>query len=546
MSRIIGFVLFLISFGAPAAVAQQQISAGDFGGACIGPERTCNEGVCGPLVLCVSCGLAGQPVCIGSNGRPYCTFPTYGYRPMEIGGRLQYCLTVDTEDCGQIGLPACDNGDAPFCRQGVPMQVMGRGTFCQACGDFGQACCPDTAYPCDYGTCQNNICLPDTNGRGQVGALSPTSRGSQPSPAEIRSALDDCRLADARALLAALPNESPEFDDLAASVSRAIRRENDVRILYDDAQAKVSEARVHLQADRIEEAALAFALTENLLKEAQRTSTCPLTIATIEEAIAINSRNGAKTFAAIDLRLAADHISFCNFDQAGDLLEALPTNEPGKAALQAQLDAALDRESRVIEMYRAAQNLNSLGKTRMTDNDFAGAADLFAEAREGFLKARQLTECLEHREVITEAIAVTGRNLDRAQTRSNSTDFSLPDRYTPATDVPKSRADPTLVDNHPCLDPSAKRDAYVKGYSGMGGGGSSFDLKGRFICGFNGSFTMLSDGMLIGYVCTRDGQRYSSCEVDWAETISSEGAVHDGYVYRYRDNSSWIVVHADD
>ena len=91
------------------------------------------------------------------------------------------------------------------------------------------------------------------------------------------------------------------------------------------------------------------------------------------------------------------------------------------------------------------------------------------------------------------------------------------------------------------------RDAYVKGYTrGLGGGGQSFDLKGPFICGFNGSFTVLSGGMLTGYSCTKNGQQYSSCESRWAEAISSEEAVHDGYVYRYRNDTSWIVVHADD
>ena len=493
----------------------------------------------------MSCGLEGQPACIDANGRPYCTFPTFGYRPVEIGGRLQFCLTTDTNDCGQIGLPACVNGGAPFCRQGVPLQVMGRGTFCQACGDYGQACCPDTAYPCDYGACQNGVCLADSSS-GQAGTP-PARPGGHPSPEVILAALDDCRLSDARDMLAALPDDAPELDDLTARVSRAIRRENEVRALYDNAQARVSEARAHLQANRTEEAALAFVLAENLLKEAQRKTACPQTRAAIQEAIEINRRNGAKARATVNLQLAADFIGLCNFDEAGDLLDALPEDEPGKAAMQARLDAALEREAHVIEIYRAAQTLHENAKARLDDRDFAGAANLFAEARDGFLKARQLTECRDVRDTISQAIAVTGRNLDRAQSSADAYDTRPPERYTPGTDAPDARVDPLPAGSHPCLDPSVVRDAYVKGYTrGLGGGGQSFDLKGPFICGFNGSFTVLSGGMLTGYSCTKDGQQYSSCESRWAEAISSEEAVHDGYVYRYRNDTSWIVVHADD
>lgn len=547
MLRVFGFLIVLSSFWITAAEAQQRIPAGDFGGACIGPERTCNEGICGPLGLCVSCGLEGQPACIDSNGSPYCTFPAYGYRPLEIGGRQQFCLTMDTEDCGQIGLPACDDGDAPFCRQGVALLVMGRGTFCQACGDFGQACCPDTAYPCDYGTCQSGVCLPDKSRSGQTGTPPPASQGGQPSPAEIHAALDDCRLNDARAMLAALPDDARELDDLSARVSRAIRRENNVRALYDDAQAKVSEARAHFKADRIDQAALAFDVAKDLLKAAQRTSDCPRTIATIEEAIEIILRNEAATLTKLDMQIVADHIALCNFEEAGDMLDALPDDEPGKAALQARLGSALDRESRVIEMYRSAKSQHDIGKARMTDRDFAGAADLFAEARDGFLRARQLTRCPEFRDRISQAIAVAGRNLDRAQTVAIPENMRPPERYTPGTDLPTARVDPMPADSHPCLNPSVDRDAYVLGYQkGLGGGGRSFDLKGPFICDFNGSFTVLSGGMLTGYSCTTDGQRYVDCESHWAERISSEEAVHDGYVYRYRDDASWIVVHADD
>lgn len=106
------------------------------------------------------------------------------------------------------------------------------------------------------------------------------------------------------------------------------------------------------------------------------------------------------------------------------------------------------------------------------------------------------------------------------------------------------QAAPAARAAHPCLDPNVQREGYVLSYQvGLGGGGTSYPVKGGVICDFQGEFTVLYGGDLVGYRCDREGNTYVNCREKWRQTVSSQEAVHDGYVYRWRNDEFFLVVH---
>lgn len=516
-----------------ANLAQAQIiEDGEFGGRCPA-DTACLEGVCNVgLDLCVSCGMPGQMACEGPTGAPECSLPSWGNRPIALSDGRVICAQ-QVEDplraCGHVGFAACEGAGAPFCRFGVlaPTTTGGVSGICEDCGGFGQPCCQDTGLACDFGTCQGGVCLPETGG----------------APDRIRALIEDCNFRDARVALAAMSATDPDRPALEAALAAATAREDQVRALYDDARSLARDAKALLEAGDEGNAGLTFHTARGLLQQARQTSACDRNQATLDEAIAMTDRNWDRITTSISLDYVRTVIGLCDFANAEQELAGLADDTEGHAALVEALRLARAREDRVYDLYGAAKKRHEEGQAAFRAGDYEGAVAAYSEARQGFVNARQLTECTGTRDIIDEAIQIVGRNLNAAQGLADTA--PVPDPVPAEPDQPEVAQAPDIMPPgpHPCLDSSVAAEGWVSGYTlGLGGGHSLFAKKGPFICGFQGSFTLLYGGVMISYACDTTGGRYENCVAGRRAVISSEGAVHDGYVYRYDDGNHWIVV----
>ncbi len=69
-------------------------------------------------------------------------------------------------------------------------------------------------------------------------------------------------------------------------------------------------------------------------------------------------------------------------------------------------------------------------------------------------------------------------------------------------------------------------------------------MKGQTICGFDGSFSILSNDALVSYSCDREGDQYLNCRETKRSPITSWNVGPDGVTYHYNHdgNEYWIVV----
>ena len=539
--------LLLFGLVLVAADASQAQTAGSFGGSCR-DGQACDEGICDSRRnICVPCGGEGQPVCRNASGGAYCSFPDYGYRPLQVGGRLQICVTNDTRDCGQIGLPACQRDDGPHCQYGVLIIAQGGQAVCGACGDFGQACCPATAVPCDYGSCQNGICLPDPDRKGQA-KTSPVP-DNPADTADMKQAILDaiaaCRLSEARRLHERADPKADWYGQVSQALVTAVERENDVSAIYGRAKAIWAKAADDVARDDYTAATDAYRRATDLLWDARAKSGCPQTIAVINEALTMIDRANARTQPRVELDLVRNQIKGCNFDLAGQLLDSLPQQLPGRDAVQDLLNEALDRESRVMQVYGAAKEIHTIASDRLSARKFADAAEGFSDARDGFLKARQLTRCTDFRIKIDEAIAVTGRNLDTASSLAAAVAQNNAQSRNTGNASGGQKPPAPASSPHPCLDPNVPSNSSAAIYRQYyGGGGESFPVKGQFICGLWGDFTVLTGSELILNKCTRDGNRLSNCKETRRiaiEDVKQKDRFTE-YLWKTKDGWQWVTV----
>lgn len=549
--RLLFAMLFAVILGGAAfGQTATPIVDGAYGGACRSGDNQCDMGVCDrALDICVSCGMEGAPACIGYGGQPVCTFPNYGYRPVSLGGRQLYCFTRETEDCGHVGLPACNYGADPVCNFGVPVVAADGKASCMACGDYGQPCCPDAS--CDYGTCQGNVCLPDKQRgsalQGGASAAPPAAGGSD--KAAILAAIADCRLTEARSLHAGADPGAPWYDEVTRTLIDGIERENEVRALYDRALAKQAEAR-RLVTEGDDEALLAFQATEDLLRDAQALSRCKATIDVIAQAIAINGRNGASTRAIAKVALAETDIRQCNFSVAQELLEGIPPDTPGRDAALNRLKEARNREAQVERMYDAARNLHRLADQRVLAGQPEQALEMLQDARQGLVNARQLTECSDYRDRITDALRVVGGSLELTEDLAEARGADrMPQRYeAPGASASVDPGQPVAGKPHPCHDASVPVDATASFYSQyFGGGHESYLIKGQYLCDtpyVDTPFAILSGGAMTLYACAREGDHYVDCRV--SETITFTDTRPEGkgtsYIWGKEGAWRWMIV----
>lgn len=518
-------------------------AAGGFGGSCK-QGQVCDEGICDARSnICVPCGAEGQPACVNDAGAPYCSFPGYGYQPLQIGGRQQICFTRQTGDCGQVGLPACNQGDGPFCRYGVMVLAQGGAAFCGACGDFGQACCPNTDSPCDYGTCQNGTCLPDADRKAQDTNPAPKDNDAASNARQsILDAIADCRLSEARSIHAKADPNSEWYLEVSRKLVAAVERENDVSSRYERAKAVWAEAGKYAASGDYAKAVEAYARAREYMLLAETRSECPQTVAVIKEAIAMVDRANSRVEPGYYLELVRKQIRGCNFDLAGHLLDGVPETFPGRQAAQDLLDEALDRESRVMELHRAAKEIYSIAEERLRARKFKLAAEGLSDARDGFLKARQLTRCNDFRITIDEAIAVTGRKLDTASSLAEAEDRN--GKTAPSSGDAKADQKPKPPNSasgpHPCLDHSVQSDASAGAYRQyVGGGGESYPVKGQFICGLFGDFSIFTGSELIPNKCKKEGNRLVNCKATRRITIQNVKQKNGSTEYFWKTGSDW-------
>ena len=548
--RLILVALMLIMLGSSAFGQTDVPVAGAYGGACREGDSPCDQGVCDRSSnICVSCGGEGAPACIGNDGKPVCTFPGYGYRPMSLGGRQLYCFTQETTDCGHVGLPACDISGKPVCRFGIQVVAADGTAFCAACGDYGQPCCPGSA--CDYGACRNNVCLPEkqagSTGQGGDAPLSPAQGNAR---AAILAAIAGCRLTEARAMHAnADPNE-PWYDEVSRDLTEAVERENEVRALYDRALARQAEARSLVGEGDHDNALLAFQAAADLLRDARALTRCDGTRDVIDEAVAINRRNAAPTRAVALVAMARADIGLCNFRVAGELLDEVPADTPGRDAVLTLLEEARNRESRVEQMFDAARNLHRLADERVRAGNPGQALEMLQDARQGLVNARQLTECRAYRDRITDALRVVGASLELAEGLANAKNAGQAPgpQLGSQTSAPANPGQPFAGRPHPCHDPSVPADGSAAFYAQyFGGGGESFIIKGNYLCDppfIDTPFAILGGNSMTLYACTRQGDHYVDCPA--RETIAFTDVRPEGkgtgYFWRKEGAWRWMVV----
>jgi len=487
----------------------QPIEPGQLGGACEAGSQYCAQSVCDQnLNLCVACGMPGEAACEDEEGRFSCHLPSSGYAPVPASnGQNMICGNSESEDCGQVGTLACVREGQPYCNYGALL-----GAYCVACGDFGQACCSNTVYDCDYGSCQGGTCLPDA-----------TAGVSQ-----ITTAIIDCRFKDAQNMIAALPvGNRATFQ---TSLDAAMAREDRVAALFEASRDISREARLSYLAEDFGNAALAYRDSIARLMRAKELTQCVSSLLVLDESLEMTERNLDQSQTEVALGTAARALDLCLFDLADESLAGIPSPNPQRDALMQRADEMRAVEARVLDMYQAAQALNATGKTQLGNSQFAPALTSFNSAHAAFAQVRQLTNCEATRNQIDEALAIVGRNILQAD--------EGPPEVTPPAVVSPSAA-------HVCLDVSVPATHGVASYQRyLGGGTTASFMKGQTICGFDGSFSILSNDALVSYNCDREGDQYLNCRETKRSPITSWNVGPDGVTYHYsRDgNEYWIIV----
>lgn len=513
--------LFLLLIGW-TPVSAQLIDPGEIGGRCLSEDR-CSVGVCNDKGVCVACGQVGQPACRNDAGRAVCTAP--GARAERASRSGFICVSNSGSDCGHIGEPACDYENGPFCYYGVASPLRGGGTVCLDCGDYGQPCCPGTDKPCDYGTCQNGICSPS------AASLKP----------QILKAIADCRGKDARALIARLPKGSALRKEMQAAYDKADRREDEVRALFNKARTLSREAQTAFGTGDRAAAGPKLRQARQLLAEARRKTNCSKTAATLDKGLAVVDANLKKAGASDAVRKVTDAIKACEFSAARTALANVSKNNPAHASLLKRLEEAISWEKRLRKTYDEAHDLYTHGNRLLDAKKGQKALQAFRQAHGLFERVRKETNCQKARDVTTAALHEVSTRIQRAEGVIEAAKLKAPAKQKSGSNMPgryKPAGGP-----HPCLDPSVPVDHTAASYSGFGGGGTAIFLKGKYICNYQGSFSILSGGELTNYRCKRDGDRFIDCKVDDRDKLTGR-IPHDKFTtYEFNDRQFWLDVY---
>ncbi len=402
MRQLFGILSLMIALSALTnPVGAQSIESGVWGGACLSGDVPCSQGVCDrSLGLCVPCGMSGQAACRTADGKFSCSLTSWGETPVATTGGKMICLTATSTDCGQIGSAACLRNGKPYCYYGtvVTSSITKVAAYCASCGDFGQACCVDTAYICDYGVCENGKCLPPQNATRD----------------QIIAAIDDCRLKDARGLIDALPTGTTFIDEVRDLLGKAKKREDQVRALFKVAKETARTAKRQYFSEDYGNSALTFYETMAQLQKARNLTQCPSIRTVLDEGIAMTQRNIDRSQTEVLLNTAESAITLCLFDLARQELDKISTPNEKYDALVQRLNEAEATKTRVVSVYNKGKKLNIKGKKQLGNKQFTAALASFTAAHEMISRARQLTNCAETRDVIDEALAAVGRNIMRA------------------------------------------------------------------------------------------------------------------------------------
>ena len=173
------------------------------------------------------------------------------------------------------------------------------------------------------------------------------------------------------------------------------------------------------------------------------------------------------------------------------------------------------------------------------------ALKAYRAARTQFERARQRTVCKVTRDAIAKAIFDVGANEEIAIAAvEGAGSGSGP----PAPQPPKG-VDPTPPGAHPCLDNAIKPDHGMTSYRlGLGGGGTTYYLKGPYICArrYSGASFEVFDGSVdTVYGCDRDGNRYVNCKVINVNHITNVYTVKDGIDYHHKcgnEGTCWMHI----
>ena len=514
LSHVISLISLIMAW---AVIGNAQpTDPGSIGGACLSENPTCVTGVCDSSIgICVPCGMPGEAACQMADGQLDCYLTDWGYAP-GAAGQLPICVNDTIDDCGQVGAAACLRNGQPYCYYGVLTGAAGSGqSYCAACGDIGQACCLDTVYDCDYGTCQSGKCLPS----------------SSTAQDQISAAIQACRFPEAQQLI----DTSAGGASLQADLDKAMAREDRVRILFEASRDIAREARADSVASDPGNAALKFHAALDRLQRARALSQCAASLLVLDEGIAMTERNIKQTHSDVALAEAESAIGLCLFDQAQRALGNVIAPTEQHDILAQRLTEAKAREARVLQIYTEAQALNVTGKQQLANDQFEQALLSFNAAHRLITQAQQLTNCTITRAQIDDALARVGRNILLAAD-------GPPEVTDPSVGIVGPITNPTAA--HPCLDLDIPVDYMVSGYRRyIGGGGTAWMMKGPYICGFEGTYSTLTAAEMVAFVCDVEGGQYSNCRETKRTPVDSWEPVDDGITYRFNNGDFWIVLH---
>tara|TARA_R110000751_G_scaffold234229_10_gene335903 strand:+ start:18380 stop:19945 length:1566 start_codon:yes stop_codon:yes gene_type:complete len=467
MQRLFRSLFYVFFLTLSVASTAHSAPIGQIGGACEDDGFRCNQGTCdrsaGAKGLCVSCGMPGEAACETTPGKFECNLAGMGFDAVEMPGGKRVCVSSQSKDCGEVGLKACLRDGQAYCYRGSAIAARnGAAVYCQSCGDYGQPCCTGTDLKCDYGTCQGGLCLPGTG------------KGANATRDQILDAIAECRFREARGHINALPAKAAFAAEVQATLEAATRREQDVARLYAQAKSSARSAKSFFDDGDYGNAALEFDKVLADLDRARQQTQCSRTMAVLDDALDMTLRNLARSNEQVALMIASDAIGLCNFSLAREELAGIANLTDERDRIQVRLDQAVSIENRVRAVYTEGQRLNRQGNDQLADDQMARAEASYGAAHAQFSNARQLTNCIDTRNIIDEALAAVGRNIMRVENaKSDKAKPAAPKQRSPTTGPsamvwPKDKAGLVKA-------ALAARDRWIAFACRSGGSGCAYD-----------------------------------------------------------------------
>ncbi len=236
----------------------------------------------------------------------------------------------------------------------------------------------------------------------------------------------------------------------------------------------------------------------------------------------------------------------CDFAGAAKAVAAAEAERFASAAkMRQRYDEALSTERAARDAYAQGRADNGRGNMLMAARRYEEALKAYRAARTQFERARQRTDCKATRDAIAKAIFDVGAN----ELIAISAVGGAGSGTTPSPSTPGKGIDPTPPGSHPCLNSAIKADRGMTDYRlGLGGGGTTYYLKGPYICGkryIGANFEIFDGATDTAYGCDREGNRYVNCKVINVNTITNIYTVKDGIDYHYKcgnDGKCWMHI----